>query len=51
MAPRRPQPQETPPDLPPEKAYTFLSAQLEKLQALKTQNYEEAEAAEESGSN
>jgi hypothetical protein len=47
MAPRRTQPQETPPDLPTEKAYAFLSAQLEKLQPLKSQNYQEAEAAEE----
>jgi hypothetical protein len=47
MAPRRQQPQETAPDLPPEKAYTLLSAQLEKLQALKRQTYQEAQAAEE----
>ena len=47
MAPRRQQPQETLADLLPEKAYTLLSAQLEKLQALKAKNYQEAEAAEE----
>lgn len=47
MAPRRQQPQETLPDLPHEKAHTVLSAQLEKLQSFKTQNYQEAEAAEE----
>lgn len=47
MVPRRQQPQETPPDLQPGKAYAFLSAQLEKLQAFKTQSYQEAEATEE----
>jgi hypothetical protein len=47
VPPKRPQPQETAPDLPPEKAYSVLSAQLEKLQALKEQDYQQAKAAED----
>jgi hypothetical protein len=47
MAPRRQQPQEMQPDLPPEKAYSVLSAQLVKLQTLKTLNYQEGRPAEE----
>lgn len=47
MPPKRLQPQETAPDLPPEKAYPVLSAQLEKLQALKEQDYQQAKAAED----
>lgn len=47
MAPRRSQPQETSPDLPVERAYAFLSSQLEKLQPLKSENYQEAKSAEE----
>lgn len=46
MSPRRTQPQEVPPDLPPEKAYAALSAQLQALQQLKGRNYQEAEANE-----
>jgi len=42
MAPRRPAPQETPPDLPPEKAYKLLSAQLEKLNDFKNLSYQQA---------
>jgi hypothetical protein len=44
---RRAQPSETPPDLPPERAFAVLSAQLKSLQALKGRNYSEAEAAED----
>lgn len=47
LSPRRTQPAETPADLPPEKAYSFLKAQLAKLQELKGRNYQEAEAAED----
>jgi hypothetical protein len=47
MSPRRAQPQETEPDISPERARSILSAQLEKLQAFKTQNYQAAEAGEE----
>jgi len=43
---RRTQPAGTLPDLPPEKAYGVLNAQLEKLQLLKGRNYQDAEAAE-----
>ncbi|MGA7920069.1 MAG: hypothetical protein WCA38_10380 [Candidatus Acidiferrales bacterium] len=43
---KRSQPSETPPDLPPQKAHSVLAAQLEKLQAFKTQGYQQAEAAE-----
>jgi hypothetical protein len=43
---RRIQSTETPADLPPEKAYTVLRAQLAKLQELKDRNYQEANAAE-----
>ncbi len=46
MPPKRTQPQETAPDLPPQKAYSVLSAQLEKLQSFKGQKYQECEAAE-----
>jgi hypothetical protein len=45
---RRPvRPAGTPPDLPPERAYTLLKQQLAKLQELKGHNYAEVEAAEE----
>ena len=47
MSPKPSQPQETAPDLSPEKAYSVLSAQLEKLQTLKGQDYQKAKAAEE----
>ncbi len=47
MAPRRIQPTETPPDLPPEKAYSVLKGQLAKLQEMKGRNYQAAEAAED----
>ena len=47
MPPKRTQPQETAPDLPPEKAYSVLSAQLEKLQIFKGQDYQKAKAAED----
>jgi hypothetical protein len=47
VPPRRPaQPAGTPPDLPPEKAYSVLKVQLEKLQAFKNQDYRQGEAAE-----
>ena len=46
MAPRRPAPQETPPDLAPERAYKLLSAQLEKLNDFKNLNYQQAEQQE-----
>lgn len=37
----------TPADLPPEKAHALLTVQLEKLQAFRGRNYQEAEAEEE----
>jgi hypothetical protein len=37
----------TPPDLPPEKAYTLLNVQLEKLQSFKGRSYLEAKADED----
>jgi len=40
------QPQPTPPDLPPERAYAALSKQLEALQELKRLSYSEAETRE-----
>ena len=43
---RRTQPQHTAADLPPEKAYASLKAQLEALQKLKGRSYIEASAAE-----
>lgn len=46
MPPRRTQPPETPPDLPPEKAHSILKSQLGKLQDLKSRDYQTAEAAE-----
>ncbi len=46
MPSKRTQPTETPPNLPPERAYAVLKAQLEKLQLLKGRNYQEAKAAE-----
>ena len=46
MPPKRTQTIETPPDLSPERAYSFLKTQLEKLQHLKGRNYQEAEAEE-----
>jgi hypothetical protein len=39
VPPRRTQPPETPPDLPPQKAYEVLKAQLAKLQELKGRDY------------
>jgi hypothetical protein len=47
VSPKRAQPHETAPDFPPEKAHTVLSAQLEKLQSFKGQNYQQEKAAEE----
>ena len=47
MAPKRPQPEETAPDLSAEKAYAILSVQLEKLRVLKNQNYQHAKPEEE----
>jgi len=47
MPPKRTQPQETAPDLPPEKAYSVLSVQLEKLHIFKGQEYQQAKAAED----
>jgi hypothetical protein len=47
VPPKRTQPQGTPPDFSPEKAYSVLSAQLGKLQAFKGQGYQEADAAED----
>jgi len=47
MTPRKAQPQGTPPDLTPEKAYAALSAQLESLQKLKGRDYREAKTDEE----
>jgi hypothetical protein len=44
---KRGQSQEPAPDLSPERAYPALKLQLEKMQSLKGQNYEEAEAAEQ----
>jgi hypothetical protein len=46
LAAKRSQSQEIPPNLSPEKAYSVLSTQLDKLQAIKSQNYQQAEAAE-----
>lgn len=46
MPPKRYQPAETPPDLPTEKAYQFLKAQLAKLESLGC-DYREAGPAEE----
>jgi hypothetical protein len=46
LAPKRPQPADTAPDLPTEKAYSVLKAQLAKLQELKGRNYQEGELAE-----
>jgi hypothetical protein len=47
VPPRRSQPAETSPDLPPEKAYSVLKAQLAKLQELKGRDYRTAGAAED----
>ena len=47
VPPRRTQPEDTPADLPPEKAYSVLKAQLAKLQDLKGRNYQEVEATED----
>ena len=47
MPPRRSQSEEIRPDLPPEKALSFLKTQLEKLHGLKNRNYHEADAAED----
>ncbi len=47
MPTKRIQPTETPPDLPPEKAYLVLNAQLERLQSLKGRNYQEAKPDED----
>jgi hypothetical protein len=47
VSPKASQPQETAPDLSPEKAYSVLSAQLEKLQILRGQDYRQAKAAED----
>ena len=47
MSPKRSQPQDTAPDLPPAKAYSVLSKQLEKLQAFNGQDYRNAKAAED----
>lgn len=47
MVPRRGHPQPTPPDLPAEKAYAALSAQLQLLQNLRGRKYDEAKPAEE----
>lgn len=47
MSARKVQPAGTPPDLPPEKAYSLLKKQLEALQSLKGHDYQEAEAAED----
>jgi hypothetical protein len=46
VATKRKAPEATPPDLPPEKAYSVLKGQLEKLQAFKNQDYRQAEAEE-----
>jgi len=47
MSARKVQPAGTPPDLPPEKAYSLLKKQLEGLQSLKGHDYQAAEAAED----
>jgi len=47
MPPKRPQTQERPPDLSPEKAFAHLSQQMEKLQTFKNKNYQDARAEEE----
>jgi hypothetical protein len=48
VSPRRPsQPAGTPPDLPPERAYSVLKGQLEKIEAFKGQRYDQANAAED----
>src|SRR6266705_2479185 len=47
MSARKVEPAGTPPDLPPEKAYSLLRKQLEGLQSLKGRNYQEAQAAED----
>jgi hypothetical protein len=47
LPPRRTQPAETPPDLPPAKAYEVLKTQLAKLQELKGRDYRTADAAED----
>ena len=47
MPSRRLQPAETAADLSPEKAYSVLKAQLEKLQNLKGRNYQEADSTED----
>lgn len=47
MPTKRTQPREIPPDLPPEKAYSVLKAQLKRLQDLKGRNYQEANGAED----
>lgn len=43
MTAKRAQPQETPPDLPPQKAYAALKEQMARLQALKGQRHDAAE--------
>jgi hypothetical protein len=47
MPPRRSQPAETPPDLPLERAYSALKAQLAKLEALKGKTFREVDTAED----
>lgn len=49
--PTRRTPPPTPPDLPPEKAYAVLSAQLKALEKLKGRNYAEAQADEDEWEN
>jgi hypothetical protein len=47
VATRRKAPEATPPDFPPEKAYSVLKGQLQKLEAFKGQRYDQADAAED----
>jgi hypothetical protein len=47
LSPRRIQPAETPSDLAPERAHSVLKTQLEKLQDLKSRNYQESKVAED----
>lgn len=47
MAPRRPVPQETQPDLAPERAHKLLSEQLERLSAFRNLNYDQAKQQED----
>jgi hypothetical protein len=47
VPPKRGQPQQPAADFSPEKAYTVLKVQLEKLQTLKGRNYEQARAEED----